>query len=139
MAVSLTPCGISQHYGWSFGTISGPVTTDVTTYGCFCGYYYIEDDGGNEGFYLSFPLNPGCNSNARFQIAGSRGGTVNDRVTVKAEGVLVYDSGCGSTDFDSGVLSIPAGTTYMEIQVYPRCLGETETTFWSFLFGASCV
>jgi hypothetical protein len=138
MAVVLSPCGNKYHYAWSFGSIVGPIyQPTLSLYDCFCGYFSIEDDGGNEGFYLSFPLSVGCNTNGRFQISGTRGGTVSDRVTVNANGVQVYDSGCGATDFDSGVLNIPSGTTYMEITVEARCSG-TDTTYWSFLFGATC-
>jgi hypothetical protein len=137
---SLFPCKIKTHYSWAFGTIYGPTTygDDNVFFDCFCGYTTIEDDGGDEGFNLVFPVNVGCVTYAKFQITGTRGGAVSDRVIVKCDSTEKYNSGCGSTDFDSGVIYIPAGTQNMTVEVQALCSGGTGT-YWSFYLGVSCV
>jgi hypothetical protein len=137
----LLPCAVKTHYSWAFGSIVGPTTygNDNNYFDCFCGYTTVEDDGGDEGFSLVFPVNNGCSTSAKWQITGTRGGTIADRIVVYRNGTEIWTSDCSATDFDSGVISLAAGTESMQIAVIPKCDGSSGTTYWSFYFYVSCI
>jgi hypothetical protein len=136
----LLPCAVKTHYSWSFGDTYGPTTypPEYTGADCFCGYDIIEDDGGDEGFSLTFPVNNGCKTNARWRITGTRGGSVPDRVKVYRNSVEIWSSDCAATDFDSGNYTLATGTESMQITVTPKCDGSTTNTYWSFYFTIDC-
>ena len=137
---TLLPCAVKTHYNWAYGNIYGPTTypPSTTVADCYCGYTTIEDDGNNEGFYLLFPLNNGCNTNARWRITGTRGLDIADEVRVYRNGTQISTSGCAATDFDSGNQSLSTGTETMAIQVIPKCDGSPGVTYWSFYFSVDC-
>jgi hypothetical protein len=136
----LLPCAVKTHYSWSFGNTYGPTTypNDNHYFDCFCGYNIIEDDGGNAGFSLTFPVNNGCNTNARWRITGTRGGDIADRIRVYRNGTEIWTSDCAATDFDSGNYTLAAGTETMQIVVNPKCDGAPGVTYWSFYFTIDC-
>jgi hypothetical protein len=116
----------------------GVITTDACySCPCFCGFSYIEAAGGDEGFNTVFGVLTEGNTNATFTIDGYRYETIPDRIRVSANFVTVYDSLCGTGSFNSGAVSIPAGTTTIQIEVFPGCDGRTGT-LWDFTFLITC-
>lgn len=134
MGATVFPCTIDTHYAWSFGAVTGPHTIPEP----WCGLIYAEDDGGDEGFSLTFPFNVGCASNVYFRIYGTRGGVQPDRIKVYCDGVAKYTSDCAATDFDSGNVLVPAGTVQMQVTVLANCAGGSGT-YWSFYWYAFAV
>ncbi|HSV73455.1 MAG TPA: hypothetical protein VLH79_06825 [Chthonomonadales bacterium] len=133
----IKPCRPTKQT-WSYGTLGTytPAAGEEAALGCYCGMYAAEDDGGDEGFNLVFGMMAPC-ATTKFQISGTRGGSISDRVLVYCNGVVKYDSGCSFTDFDSGLVVIPADTTTMQIEVQADCSGGTGT-YWSFFFQVRC-
>ncbi len=119
--------------------VLGTITDDgCYTCNCFCGYYYIEEVGGDAGLNLSFGLSTEGETNVRFNISGHRGGSISDQIKVYANGSEIYASDCASNDFNSGLVTIPAGTTSMAIVVIPHCAGNLGS-YWDLIFLVSCV
>lgn len=131
---TVLPCSIDTHYAWSFGAVTGPITIPAP----WCGFVYVEDDGGDEGFSLTIPFKVGCATSIYFRIYGGRGGTQSDRIKVYCDGVEKYSSDCAANDFDSGNVLVPAGTAQVQIVVTPNCAGGSGT-YWSFYWYAFAV
>jgi hypothetical protein len=118
--------------------IQGVITEDACyECRCTCGFSYVEEIGGDEGFSVSFPLITEGNTNATFNISGFRGGVEPDIVKVYANSSTLYESDCSALGFNSGPISIPAGTTNMQIEVIPNCTGGIAT-YWELFFLISC-
>lgn len=103
---------------------------DCVSYWCFCGGPSWVYEGGDEGLNtgnMSFAT--GTATNVQATINWDAYTVQYDRFEVFGNSGVLYDSGCviGS---GSATFSIPANTTWIRLEVEPRCNGDPPGTLW---------
>ena len=109
-------------------------TTDCACAGCgpslcaspFC-CTNLDTSGSDAGYYATYNVTgqfvSSTNVNVFFEAY-----TIKDRLTLVANGSNIYDSGCISGNV-SPVVTIPAGTNSIAINVIADCDGGTDTVW----------
>ncbi len=95
---------------------------------CGCLFYY--GDTGTTDAYASFDVTGEFLTEQGVSWDVDIGGGAS--ITVYADGVLVYSTGCQTDFFDSTVITIPAGTTTLAVQV-SYCDEEPHSIEWAWL------
>ena len=139
LLLSCTPGRFENYYGTLNGPLYYPDEPFKSYLGCACGMFQVTQDGGDAGYSYNFPISDSC-ALLRFLAQGTRGGQVNDRIEVRSNGgsTILWSSDCNNTDFNSGWISIPAGTTDISLIVYALCSGGSGT-YWYVNLSIFCL